>query len=213
MKLFDGEFCEAILPNRKRTLFKKKQILYEVGDTQRTLFFLLDGFVKVGTVTSDGHEVIYDVRKGGDVIGELCASEGRRPDRAVVLEQTEAVPVPLDDVMEVVRKQPDLMARLMGVFCQALKEAYSQVNALAVDNLLHRLVNVLLRLAEKVGHNLGRAVELSIYLTQEELSQMVGARRERVSTALNSLRRSGAIEYSKHGTLILSIDSLKSQIR
>lgn len=83
MKLFDGKFCDAILPNRKRTLFKKKQILYEVGDTDRTLFFLLHGFVKVGTVTSDGHEVIYDVRKGGDVIGELCASEGRRPDRAV----------------------------------------------------------------------------------------------------------------------------------
>lgn len=119
----------------------------------------------------------------------------------------------LDDVMEVVRKQPDLMARLMEVFCQALKEAYSQVNALAVDNLLHRLVNVLLRLAEKVGHNLGRVVELSIYLTQEELSQMVGARRERVSTALNSLRRSGAIEYSKKGTLLLSTDILNSQIR
>lgn len=70
MKLFDEKFCDAILPNRKRTLFKKKQILYQVGDTERTLFFLLDGFVKAGTVTSDGHEVIYDVRKGGDLIGE-----------------------------------------------------------------------------------------------------------------------------------------------
>ena len=77
MKLFDVKFCDATLPNRKRTLFKKKQILYDVGDTERTLFFLLDGFVKVGTVTSDGHEVIYDARKGGDVITELCASEGQ----------------------------------------------------------------------------------------------------------------------------------------
>lgn len=51
--------------------------------------------------------------------------------------------MPFDDVMEVVRKQPDLMARLMEVFCQALKEAYSQVNALAADDLVHRLVNVL----------------------------------------------------------------------
>jgi CRP-like cAMP-binding protein len=147
------------------------------------------------------------------VIGELCASETCRPDRAVALEQTEAIPVPLLDVMEVVRKHPELLARLVDVFCQALKEAYSQVNAMAVDDLLHRLVNVLLRLARKVGHNLGQAVELSIYLTQEELSQMVAARRERVSTTLNSLRRSGAIEYSKHGTLVLNIENLKSHIR
>ena len=213
VSVFRGKFCDAILLNRKRTSFKKKEVLYEVGDTERTLFFLLDGFVKVGTVTSDGHEVIYDVRKGGDVIGELCASETCRPDRAVALEQTEAIPVPVLDVMEVVRKHPELSARLVDVFCQALKEAYSQVNAMAVDDLLHRLVNVLLRLARKVGHNLGQAVELSIYLTQEELSQMVAARRERVSTTLNSLRRSGAIEYSKHGSLVLNIDNLKSHIR
>src|SRR2546429_7675623 len=64
-------------------------IFYEVGDQERTFFFLQDGFVKVGTVTSDGHELIYDVRKGGDVVGELCASEPRRPDRAVALEQTD----------------------------------------------------------------------------------------------------------------------------
>src|SRR5947209_7379279 len=97
--------------NRKTTTFKKEEVLYDEGDKDRTLFFLQDGFVKVGTITSDGHELIYDVRKGGDVVGELCASEPRRPDRAVALEQTEAIPVPFEDVMEVVRRQPDLLAR------------------------------------------------------------------------------------------------------
>jgi CRP/FNR family transcriptional regulator, cyclic AMP receptor protein len=152
-------------------------------------FFLQSGFVKVGTITSDGHELIYDVRKGGDVVGELCVSEERRPDRAVALEQTEAIPVPFQDVMQALREQPELLTRLADLFCQALKEAYAQVNTLAVDDTLRRLANVLLRLGDKIGHNLGQTVELSAYLTQEELSQMVAARRERVSTALNFLRR------------------------
>lgn len=73
MKLFDGKFCDAILPNRKRTLFKKKQILYEVGDTERTLFFLLDGFVKVGTVTASF------VRQRGAVPTELLRLSKQRP--------------------------------------------------------------------------------------------------------------------------------------
>ncbi|PYT85069.1 MAG: hypothetical protein DMG41_25125 [Acidobacteria bacterium] len=120
VSVFRGKFCDAILPNRKATTFNKEQVIYEVGDQERTFFFLQDGFVKVGTVTSDGHELIYDVRKGGDVVGELCASEPRRPDRAVALEQTDAVPVPYQDVMEVVRKQPDLLERLVDVFCRAL---------------------------------------------------------------------------------------------
>ena len=210
VSVFRGKFCDAILPNRKTTEFRKEEIIYDVGDQERTLFFLRDGFVKVGTITSDGHELIYDVRKGGDVIGELCASETRRPDRAVALEQTEAIPVPFEDVMEVVRTQPDLLARLVDVFCRALNEAYAQVNTLAVDDLAHRLAKVLLKLAAKIGQSAGSEVEIPTYLTQEEIAQMVAARRERISTALNFLRRKKMILYTNHGHLVLNVKALES---
>src|ERR1700682_1253365 len=210
VSVFRGKFCDAILPNRKTTTFKKDEVIYDVGDAERKFFFLQDGFVKVGTITSDGHELIYDVRKGGDVIGELCASEPCRPDRAVALEQTEAIPVPFEDVMEVVRRQPDLLARLVDVFCRALNEAYAQVNALAVDDTVHRLGKVLLKLAAKIGQSSGTQVEIPTYLTQEEIAQMVVARRERVSTALNFLRRRGMIQYTSHGHLVVDVKALES---
>ena len=210
VSVFRGKFCDAILPNRKTTSFKKDEVIYDVGDKERTFFFLQDGFVKVGTITSDGHELIYDVRKGGDVVGELCASEPRRPDRAVALEQTDAIPVPFEDVMEVVRKQPDLMARLVDVFCRALSEAYAQVNTLAVDDTAHRLAKVLLKLAVKIGQNSGPEVEIPTYLTQEEIAQMVVARRERISTALNFLRRKNMIQYTHLGHLLLNVTALES---
>ncbi|MGB2888203.1 MAG: Crp/Fnr family transcriptional regulator [Candidatus Acidiferrales bacterium] len=210
ISIFRGKFCDSILPNRKTTTFKKEEVIYDVGDKERTFFFLLDGYVKVGTLTSDGHELIYDVRKGGDVVGELCASEPRRPDRAVALEQTDAIPVPFQDVMDVVRRQPDLLARLVDVFCRALNEAYAQVNTLAVDDTVHRLCKVLLKLAAKIGQSSGSEVEIPTYLTQEEIAQMVAARRERISTALNSLRRRGMIEYTNHGHLVLNVKALES---
>lgn len=210
ISVFRGKFCDAILPGRKTTTFSKEEVIYNVGDKERTFFFLQNGFVKVGTITSDGHELIYDVRKGGDVVGELCASEARRPDRAVALEQTEAIPVPFEDVMDVVRKQPDLLARLVDVFCRALNEAYAQVNTLAVDDTIHRLSKVLLKLAAKLGQNLGPEVEIPAYLTQEEIAQMVVARRERVSTALNFLRRKKLIRYTNHGHLVLNVTALES---
>src|SRR5437879_8163632 len=93
VSVFRGKFCDAILPNRKTTTFKKEEVIYDVGDEERTFFFLQDGFVKVGTITSDGDELIYDVRKGGDVVVELCASETRSPYPAVALEQTKAITV------------------------------------------------------------------------------------------------------------------------
>jgi len=210
VSVFRGRFCDAILPNRETVTFKKKEVIYEMGEKERTFFFLQDGFVKVGAITSDGHELIYDVRKGGDVVGELCASEPRRPDRAVALEQTGAIPVPFDDVMEVVRKQPDLLARLVDVFCRALSEAYAQVNTLAVDDTVHRLGKVLLKLAAKIGQSSGPEIEIPTYLTQEEIAQMVAVRRERISTALNFLRRRRMIAYTTHGHLVLNVKALEN---
>jgi CRP/FNR family transcriptional regulator, cyclic AMP receptor protein len=208
--VFRGKFCDAILPNRKAITFEKNEVIYEVGERDRTFFFLLSGFVKVGTITPDGHELIYDVRKGGDVVGELCASRRERPDRATALEKSEAIPVPYDEVMEVMRRQIDLLDRLVELFCRALTEAYEQVNILAVDNTVHRVVKVLLRLAAKIGHRSGEMVEIPTYLTQEEISQMVAARRESVSTALNLLRRRAMLRYSNHGYLTLDTTALEN---
>ncbi|HKD40114.1 MAG TPA: Crp/Fnr family transcriptional regulator [Myxococcaceae bacterium] len=206
--IFRGKFCEAILRNRKATTFRKNEILYDVGDKDGRFFFLQSGFVKLGTVTRDGHEITYDVRKSGDVVGELCAYELTRPDRAVALEQTDAVPVPFLEVMEVLRHQPQLLVQLIDVFCRALNEAYVQIVALAIDDTLHRLAKVLLKLATSIGKQSGLWAEIPTYLTQEEIAQMVAARRERVSTGLNFLRRQGLIQYSNHGHLMLQVKGL-----
>jgi CRP/FNR family transcriptional regulator, cyclic AMP receptor protein len=205
-----GKFCDTILANRKGSRFQKNEVIYDVGDEKRILFFLQRGYVKVGTVSRDGREIIYDVRKGGDLIGELCVCGRPRPDRAVALEETDAIPVPYEDVIRAVQSQPEMVGRLVEFLCQALAEAYEQVNALAMDDILHRLAKVLIGLAGKIGSKLGESIEISTYLTQEEIAQMVAARRERVSTALNLLRRHGAIQYSNHGRLVLNLAILKS---
>ena len=208
--VFRGKFCDLILPNRKAITFNKHQVIYSIGDEERTFFFLQNGFAKVGTITPSGREVIYDVRRGGDVVGELCALERRRLDQATALEPTDAIPVPFEELMELVLKKTGLFSLLIDVFGHALKEAYAQVNILAVDDMVHRLAKVLINLAQKLGQSSGSPVEIPTYLTQEEIAQMVAARRERVSTALNSLRRLGLVHYSTRGRLVVNVSALES---
>lgn len=205
-------FCAVNLIGRPGAFFGKNAVIYDVGDEDPTLYFLRNGFVKIGTITQDGHEVIYDVRKAGDVIGELSVCGQPRLDRAVALEQTEAVPVPFREIVSALRNRPDLLSTLLEVFSKALTGAYGRINALAYNDTLHRLVKLFLELPVRLGCPLGPMVELPTYFTQEEISQMVAVRRERVSTALNSLRRQGAIHYSRAGRLVLNLEALKTYI-
>jgi CRP-like cAMP-binding protein len=208
--IFRGRFCDVLLPNRAIRIFDEDRALYELGDGDQTLFFVRHGVVKVGTITDDGREIIYGIRKDGDVVGELCAVEPVRRDRAVVVERTEAIAIPFDEVVEALAKHPALLRVLVQMFGGALSEAYDQVNRLAVDDVMHRLVDVLKTLACKFGRPSGELVEIATYLTQEELAQMAVARRERVSTALNSLRRRGIAKYSARGHLLVDMRALQA---
>lgn len=207
--VFRGKFCDMILRDRKATTFNKGDVIFNIGDRDRVFFFLQNGFVKVGAITPNGREVIYDVRKGGDVVGELCACENERPDRAVALEQTDAIPVQFEEIMNLIMSKPNLTTTLIEVFCSALKEAYGQINALASDDMIRRLARVLLNLAAKFGQRTDGYAEMPIYLTQEEIAQMVVARRERISTALNFLRREKLVEYTARGQFMIHVSRLE----
>ena len=128
---FRGKLCDVILRGRTVTTFEKDQVIYDAADQHQTFFFLQKGFVKVGSITEGGHELIYDVRKAGDIVGELCASGQQRQDRAVALERTEVIPVPLDEVLEIVQKDRLLLQELVQMFCESLSDAYDQLNTLA----------------------------------------------------------------------------------
>lgn len=208
--MFRGKLCDVALWSRSVTIFKKDQVIYDVGDENQTFFFVQKGFVKVGSVTEDGHELIYHVRKAGDIVGELCASRQQRRDRAVALERTEVIAVPLGEVLDIVQKNRNLLQELVQTCCESLSDAYDQLNNLAFSDIVHRLIRVLLRLGEQLGRSSGQRTELSAYLTQEEISQMVVARRERVSTAMNFLRNRGMLDYSHRGYLVLDLQALQN---
>jgi CRP/FNR family transcriptional regulator, cyclic AMP receptor protein len=207
--VFRGRFCSTLLPGRSSVQFGPGDVLYDIGDDSSNMFFIQKGFVKIGTLTHDGREIIYDIRKAGDVVGELCVMKGSRRDRAVALESAEAISVTYAEIAATLGKYPDLLMKLIEILCGCLGDAYEQITTLAARDLTERVTQVLLNLASKLSTPNGDTVRIPAYLTQEEISQMVGARRERVSTTLNALRRRGLLDYSSRGHLVLHVDALR----
>lgn len=210
LSVFRGKLCDVLLPGRTRVSFEKGAVLYELGDKDRSMFFIQSGFVKVGTILADGREIIYDIRNDGDVAGELCVTgQVPRRDRAVALERSLVVPVSYSDIVSTLQKTPAALIKLVETFCDCLANAYEQINTLAVHDILDRLRNALTDLASKIGRPVNGKIEIPLYLTQEAISQMVAARRERVSTALSLLRRRGVISYSNQGHLLIRMKALQ----
>lgn len=207
--VFRGKLCDTLFHGRTPLSFAKGSTLYDVGDDHRTLFFVQRGVIKVGALTDDGREVIYDLRKTGDVVGELCAFEAIRRHYAVALEQADVIDVGYEDVVNNLQRNRAALEQILEVICRALATAYDQANLLSSAGTLSRLVKVLLKLADQLGRPSGDLVEIDAYLTQEEISQMMASSREKVSIALNLLRTRSMVHYSRRGHLLLDIPALE----
>src|ERR1051326_1627773 len=160
LTVFRGKFCNTLLPGKTPCQFRGGDVLYDIGDQDRSMFFIQRGFVKIGTLIPDGREVIFDIRKPGDVVGELCVAKTPRPDRAVALEPGEAIHVSYSDVLSTLTNNPDLLLKLIEIFSNCLADAYDQITSLTVHNLTGRLVQVLLDLATKLGNSNGDPVQI-----------------------------------------------------
>ena len=68
---------------------------------------------------------------------------------------------------------------------------------------MERLIRTLGRLAGEFGVPEGEWIRLTHYFRQDDLAQMIGARREVVSTLLNQLRDEGLITYARKDGLLL----------
>lgn len=210
--LFRGRLCDRLLARRDARTFERHAVIFDLGETDRSLFFIRKGLVKTGTITEEGREIIYDVRKDGDVVGELCALDLSRRDRAVAVSRTTAIVVGFEEVIDALAGNASMLSTFIGDLGRVLANSYEQLNRVARGDVTFGLVSVLRTLAQKLGRPSGPLIEIDAYLTQEELAQMVVARRERVSTALNALRRDGLVQYSAGGHLLVDLEALDRHV-
>jgi CRP/FNR family transcriptional regulator len=209
--LFQGGLCES-LTHRSGRCVLADQIVYSIGDRAQSIFFLRQGLIKLTAVSADGKEVILTVHKPGEIFGEFCLCEGKRNEMAMTMEDCEIVEIKFAELVQLLQQNQDAMYNFLVSVCQRLSKAHQIICEFSFDPLPKRLARVLLRLADEFGVITKDGIELAHHITQEELAQMVSARREVVSTALSRLREQHLVAYSRKGKLTIHTKALQEYL-
>jgi CRP/FNR family transcriptional regulator, cyclic AMP receptor protein len=209
--LLRGQLCEQFA--RRPALRRGAgRFLYLIGEPARSLFFLKSGLVKTSRMSPAGNETILQLHRAGDVLGELCFCVGTRLEQAVTLESSEVVEIPLADVVAQFRRAPEAALDLVRVLSERLGTMHERVHSLAVEPTIERLARTLLLLADSFGEETSDGTQITHYVRQGELAQMVAARREVVSGLLNRLRERGLIHYSRKSAINVRRRALQAYV-
>lgn len=209
--LLRGKLCSQLLPRPARHI-AAGQYLYFAGEAARSVFFLRSGLVKTSRTSPAGDDMILQLHRTGDILGESCFCVGKRHEDALALEPSEVVEILIEDLLAQLQKNPDATRDLVTALCERLGDLSSRLQSLSFEPTIVRLVRTLLILADTLGETAPEGTHIVHYVRQEQLAQMIAARREVVSSLLNRLRASGLIDYSRKGHISIHRDSLKAYL-
>lgn len=169
-------------------------IVYRQGEPATSLFYLQEGRVCIHLVSSRGKEAIMAILAEDTVFGETCLlGESLRRATATCLTDCVLIRVDRPNARAALRSSVSfgefLLARSLRRVCRLRARLTSQL----FDSSEQRLARILLALA---NYGRGSWQEGTIdKLDQEDLAQMVGTTRARISHFMNKFRRLGHIHY------------------
>jgi len=179
-----------------------RNIFWE-GDPADSVFFLKQGKVKLTVTSKQGKEAIVAVLDRGDFFGEGCMA-GQPLRMATAMAITDC---------SLVRLEKKLMVRLLHeqheiseMFVTHLLSRNIRYEADLVDQLFNssekRLARILLLLSHFGKES--RAEPVLPRISQEDLADMIGTTRSRVSHFMNKFRTLGFIDYGDQGGLTVN---------
>ncbi|HBE16337.1 MAG TPA: hypothetical protein DEA78_10900 [Cyanobacteria bacterium UBA11159] len=178
------------------------------NDWGGSVYFILEGWVKIRTYNLDGKEVTLNILGKGELFGEMAAlDEVPRSTDVITLTETTIGSVPAQDFVHLIHNEPLAGVRLSQLMAKRLRQVNRRLRLRESDST-SRVADTLLFLAEGQGKLKQQGTEIP-NLPHRELSSLSGLARETVTRVLTKLEKKGLIARDRDLMIIPDVAALE----
>jgi CRP/FNR family transcriptional regulator, cyclic AMP receptor protein len=177
--------------------------VYSCGDQDEMVYFIESGQIKLLMLSSEGKECLLAIHSAGDVFGELCLSGlGTRLETATAMKQTMLKQIHSSQFLGRLSRDSLFEGFVRYLAVRIADQQQVIANLVTVDSE-QRLGQTLLQLARTMGKKDPRSIRIELRISHEELSEMVGTTRPRISLFMQRFHNLGLIETNREHFLII----------
>lgn len=200
---------ELIAESRAKTL-KKKQTIYETGDTPLYAYYVKSGKIRNFLYYLDGRELSTAIHVQNGFFGyEAILLNEKYSDNAEALEESEIVLIPKDNFMELLFRKPVIAERFIKLLSGNIREKEEQLLGFAYDSVRKRVANALINVAEK-HVDTAKEDECLIRISRDGLAALAGTANETISRVLADFKDERLITKEGNAIRIFSVRKLRS---
>ncbi|MBE7380639.1 MAG: Crp/Fnr family transcriptional regulator [Leptolyngbya sp. SIO1E4] len=184
------------------------QVILLENDWGSSVYFILDGWVKIRTYNLDGKEVTLNILGKGELFGEMAPlDEVPRSTDVITLVPTVIGNLPAQDFVTLIQSEPNAGIRLSQLMARRLRQVNRRLRLRESDST-SRVTDILLFLADGQGKQRDAGIEIP-NLPHRELSSLSGLARETVTRVLNKLEKKGLVKRDRDIMCIPDIEALE----
>lgn len=185
--------AKVLLRAGKVNNYGRRDVLVQEGDVADSFHIVLDGRAAVRVTTPAGENAIVNILGPDDHFGEVSLLGGADPRRTasiMALEKMRTMSIPAGVFRDLKDRNPRLEQLVSSILARRVEQLSAQLVESMYDSLERRVSRRLASLAEIYPSTSGA---VTIPLTQDELSQLVGGARPSVNQVLRRLVDDGVI--------------------
>ena len=193
-----------------RVSFKKKEYIFQAKVTNRTIYILTEGRVKLSRLSAMGQECIQWFCFPGEVFGlseNTYAQDSGLYAQALIPSNVWAFSK--SEFNQLLLKQPRMAILIVDQLSSRVRNLGDMLLHVSCENAEERLLNLFQRLADMYGNTSNGVIHIDMHLTHQEIADMIGVCRQTASSLMAKLKKSGTVTTgSRHGIVIKNHDAL-----
>ncbi len=193
---------------------RPRDLLFSLGEAGSSVVLVLEGYMKLSSVTPCGREIVLEIAGPGRVFGELAVlNDWPRSADAVALSACRVLSVDGRQLMQAMMRSPEALLATSRMLSQRLRSATEQIIDSVTLPASARLAKALLHLAALHSHDdADGGLHIDFELSQRELGGMTDLTRESINKHLSTWRDSGWVRLAGKTITLTDVGALQNML-
>lgn len=189
--------------------YRAGEIIFYPEMVRDRIFYILKGLVHLSMSWPDGSQKIFAMLKPGEIFGEMSFIDRHNEYTAMAILDCEILTLNVQDVFSHLSNGSSFLMSLITALSRRVLLIYRQLELSIFADSRKALVFLLYQLAKHYSTPSKEGKVISLSISQEELSHLIGTSRVTVNCLLKELVQQGILEMRYRKIIILDDQKLK----
>lgn len=195
----DDEYEELDLVHRYIEAKKGDYIYFEAFNHNK-LYFIKEGYIRIGFIDEKGNEVIKEIIQQGEVFGQFTLEKNNLNGEFAQAYKADVslCAFNIEDFEKLLNRKPEIALKYTKQVGNKLRNIQNRLVNLLNKDVKTRLLNFFWQLVQlNMVETVPEGFCIPNYLTHEDIAHLIGSSRQTVTTMINELAAEGILTYNR----------------